>query len=236
MGFLLSLYSKLQQKKGSRMNLHLYYCPGTCSFVPHVMLELVKESNGQDFSTTVITLRNGEHLKPEYQAINPRGQVPALIVDNQLVAQVIAITDFLNETFPEAQIFPSDPMEKAQAFSLFAWMNNTVHPTFTRVFRPERFGDEAGKAGVKAMALEMYKTHLLDIDKLVADGRAFICGSQLSPADLYALTFLRWAGMAGINPANYPQYQRYAAAIAALPVVQRIMTKEGINLNTYVGK
>jgi glutathione S-transferase len=127
-------------------------------------------------------------------------------------------------------------MEKAQAFSLFAWMNNTVHPTFTRVFRPERFGDEAGKAGVKTMALEMYKTHLLDIDKLVADGRAFICGSQLSPADLYALTFLRWAGMAGINPANYPQYQRYAAAIAALPVVQRIMTKEGINLNTYVGK
>jgi glutathione S-transferase len=42
--------------------------------------------------------------------------------------------------------------------------------------------------------------------------------------------------MAGINPANYPQYQRYAAAIAALPVVARIMTKEGINLNTYVGK
>jgi glutathione S-transferase len=42
--------------------------------------------------------------------------------------------------------------------------------------------------------------------------------------------------MAGINPANYPQYQRYAAEIAALPVVARIMTKEGINLNTYVGK
>jgi len=56
------------------MNLHLYYCPGTCSFVPHVMLELVKESNGQDFGSTMITLRNGEHLKPEYQAINPRSQ------------------------------------------------------------------------------------------------------------------------------------------------------------------
>ena len=67
------------------MNLHLYYCPGTCSFVPHVMLELVKESKGQDFSSTMITLRTGEHLKPEYQAINPRSQVPALIVDGQFL-------------------------------------------------------------------------------------------------------------------------------------------------------
>lgn len=218
------------------MNLHLYYCPGTCSFVPHVMLELVKESKGQDFSSTMITLPTGEHLKPEFQVINPRSQVPALIVDGQLVTQVIAITNFLNEVFPEANIFPSDPMEKAQALSMFAWMNNTVHPTFTRVFRPERFGDEAGKDAVKSMALEMFKTQLIEIDKLVADGRSFICGNQLSPADLYAVAFIRWAGMAGINPANYPQYQRYAAAIAALPVVDRIMTKEGINLNTYVGK
>jgi glutathione S-transferase len=200
------------------------------------MLELVKESKGQDFSSTMITLRTGEHLKPEYQAINPRSQVPALIVDGQLVTQVVAITNFLNEAFPEAKIFPSDPMEKAQALSMFVWMNNTVHPTFTRVFRSERFGDEAGKDGVKAMALEMFKTQLIEIDKLVADGRSFICGNQLSPADLYAVAFIRWAGMAGINPANYPQYQRYATAIAALPVVDRIMTKEGINLNTYVGK
>ena len=218
------------------MNLHLYYCPGTCSFVPHVMLELAKESNGQDFSSTVITLRNGEHLKPEYQAINPRSQVPALIVDGQLLTQVIAITNFLNETFPEAKIFPSNPMEKAQALSMLAWMNNTVHPTLTRIFRPERFGNETGKDGVKTMALEMVKTHLLEIDKLVADGRTFICSTQLSPADLYAVAFIRWVGMVGINPANYPQYQRYAAAVVALPVVARIMTKEGIHLNTYVSK
>jgi glutathione S-transferase len=152
------------------------------------------------------------------------------------VTQVVAITNFLNEAFPKAKILPSDPMEKAQALSMLAWMNNTVHPTLTRIFRPERFGNETGKDGVKTMALEMVKTHLLEIDKLVADGRTFICSTQLSPADLYAVAFIRWVGMVGINPANYPQYQRYAAAVVALPVVARIMTKEGINLNTYVSK
>lgn len=217
------------------MNLHLYYCPGTCSFVPHVALELVKESSGQNFDGTVINLKNGEHLKPEYKAINPIGQVPALIVDGQLITQVMAITGFLHDSFPKAQIFPADAMAKAQAVSILAWMNNTVHPTFTRVFRSERFGDEAGKAGVKAMALEAFKGYLAEIDGLVSQGQTYICGDQLTPADIYAIAFIRWGGLAGINPANYPNYQAYVSRIASLPVVERIMKKEGINLNTFAG-
>lgn len=217
------------------MNLHLYYCPGTCSFVPHVALELVKESSGQNFDGTVINLKNGEHLKPEYKAINPRGQVPALIVDGQLITQVMAITGFLHDSFPKAQIFPADAMAKAQAVSILAWMNNTVHPTFTRVFRSERFGDEAGKAGVKAMALEAFKGYLAEIDGLVSQGQTYICGDQLTPADIYAIAFIRWGGLAGINPANYPNYQAYVSRIASLPVVECIMKKEGINLHTFTG-
>ena len=217
------------------MNLHLYYCPGTCSFVPHVALELVKESSGQNFDGTVINLKNGEHLKPEYKAINPRGQVPALIVDGKLITQVMAITGFLHDSFPKAQIFPADAMAKAQAVSILAWMNNTVHPTFTRVFRSERFGDEAGKAGVKAMALEAFKGYLAEIDGLVSQGQTYICGDQLTPADIYAIAFIRWGGLAGINPANYPNYQAYVSRIASLPVVECIMKKEGINLHTFTG-
>ena len=217
------------------MNLHLYYCPGTCSFVPHVALELVKESSGQNYDGTVINLKNGEHLKPEYKAINPRGQVPALIVDGQLITQVMAITGFLHDSFPKAQIFPADAMAKAQAVSILAWMNNTVHPTFTRVFRSERFGDEAGKAGVKAMALEAFKGYLAEIDGLVSQGQTYICGDQLTPADIYAIAFIRWGGLAGINPANYHNYQAYVSRIASLPVVERIMKKEGINLHTFTG-
>lgn len=88
------------------MNLHLYYCPGTCSFVPHVALELVKESSGQNYDGTVINLKNGEQLKPEYKAINPRGQVPALIVDGKLVTQVMAITTFFTRNISKSTNLP----------------------------------------------------------------------------------------------------------------------------------
>lgn len=213
------------------MNLHLYYGPGSCSFVPHSILELVKETCGQEFTSTLINLKNGEQQTPEYKAINPRGQVPALLVDGKLLTQVIAIVSYLDTQFPKAQIFPTDPMGKAQALSILAWMNNTVHPTFTRIFRSERFSADA--ASVKSMALELFKSYLAEINALCEKNTPYICGKQLTPADVYAIAFMRWAGIAGIDPSTYPSYQAYAQRITEHPAIKKIMAKEEITLNTY---
>lgn len=213
------------------MNLHLYYCPGTCSFVPHVALGLVEEVTGQSYTSTLINLKNGEQQTPEYKAINPRSQVPALLIDGKLLTQVIAIVSYLDSKFPKAQIFPTDPMERAQALSTLAWMNNTVHTTFTRVFRPERFS--ADVASAKSMALEIFKSYLAEIDGMCQKNSPYICSSQLTPADIYAIAFIRWAGVAGVDPSAYPNYQAYARKVADHPVVKKIMAKEEITLDTY---
>lgn len=214
------------------MNLHLYFCPGTCSFVAHLALELAKESSGQDYQSTLINLRNGDHLKPEFKAINPRMQVPALQVDGQLLTQLIAIIEFIDTTFPQAHIFPKNAFEKAEALSTLAWMNNTVHPTFTRIFRPERFGGDQAKDAVKAVALESFKSYLAEIDSMTVS-KEYICGNMLTPADIYTIAFIRWAGMAGIDPSQYQNYQKYVQKLVQKPVVKRIMDKEQINLDTY---
>jgi glutathione S-transferase len=177
-------------------------------------------------------LKNGEQQTPEYKAINPRSQVPALIVDGKLLTQVIAIISYLDNLFPKALILPTDPMERAQALSTLAWMNNTVHTTFTRVFRPERFS--ADVASAKSMALDIFKSYLSEIDDLCQKSSAYICGSQLTPADIYAVAFIRWAGLAGVDPSNYPNYQTYARRVANHPIVKKVMQKEGIILDTYV--
>ena len=214
------------------MNLHLYFCPGTCSFVPHVSLELVKEAYGHDFKSTLINLSKGEQFTPEYQQINAKGQVPVLVADNNSLTQVVAIVSYLHEQFPKANIFPADSLQKAHALSMLAWMNNTVHPTFTRVFRPERFSDEASKDAVKAVAIETFKTYLADIEAICSKGQAFICGDQLTPADIYAIAFMRWAGLAKIDQKSYPHYFQYAERLSEMPTIKNIMTKEGIFLKT----
>lgn len=57
------------------MSLKLYYAPGACSFVPHCLLE----ASGAVFEPVMVKLHKGEQHSPEYQAINPRGQVPVLV-------------------------------------------------------------------------------------------------------------------------------------------------------------
>lgn len=217
------------------MKLHLYYCPGTCAFVPHTLLEMIKSKCGLEYEASAINLKDGQQHTSEYKAINPRQQVPALLVDGQLLTQVIAITNFLNESFPEANILPRESFAKAQALSMLSWINNTIHPTFTRVFRPERFGTEEGQAGVKQKALETFKGYLAEINNILADGRSYLCGQDFTPADIYAICLIRWGGVAGINPADYPHYQSYANRISQQPPIAGTMALEKIDLNTYKG-
>src|SRR5436189_3210537 len=115
--------------------MELYFAPGACSFVPHVALEAIQAATGESFEPKMVKLHKGEQKTPEYLAINPNGQVPVLVADGRPLSQIVAIVDFLDRNFPAAGLLPSSAWARAQALSQLAWMNNTVHPTFTRVFR-----------------------------------------------------------------------------------------------------
>jgi glutathione S-transferase len=82
------------------------------------------------------------------------------------------------------------------------------------------------------VALETFKSYLAEIENILSKGQDFICGDQLTPADIYALTFIRWAGLARIDQQTYPNYYKYAERLAEIPSVKNIMAKEGIFLKT----
>lgn len=213
------------------MKLQLYYCPGSCSFVPHVALEQVREITGLQYEITEISLKNGQQRTPEYKAINPKGQVPALIVDGRLVNQIVAIISFLHQTFPVANILPNNVMENAQAVSMLAWINNTVHPAFTRIFKPERVGGDAAKEGVREVSLQAFKQYLSEMDTIVSH-QPYLCGSRLTPADVYVLTLIHGATTkVGINSVEYPNLVLYAKHVSSLPPVARAMAREDFILN-----
>jgi glutathione S-transferase len=84
------------------VKLELYFAPGACSFVPHVALEAIKAATGQDFEPKMVKLHKGEQKSPGYLAINPNGQVPVLVVDGRPLNQIVAISEFLDRSFPQA--------------------------------------------------------------------------------------------------------------------------------------
>lgn len=216
------------------MNLELYFAPGACSFVPHVALEAVKAASGQGFEPKLVKLHKGEQKTPEYLALNPNGQVPVLVADGKPLNQIVAICDFLDRSYPGTGLLPAEPWARAQALSQLAWMNNSVHPTFTHVFRAEQFAEsDAAKAEVKKVAAARFRKLLERIQGLVAGKPAFWHGERASPHDAYAFTLLRWGGYAGIDPASLPAYLAYVERVMAAPPVAAALERERIKLDTY---
>ena len=216
------------------MTLKLYYGPGACSFVPHVLLE----ASGATFEPVLVKLHKGEQRTPDYLALNPRGQVPVLVDGGEAITQIVAIIGYLNDRFPESHFLPQEPMAKARVMQTLAWMNNTVHPTFTHIFMPHKFSDnEAIHPDLKTYNAQLFRGMLGEIEALLvkarAQGLAFLAGDTLGPLDAYALTLLRWGSIAGIDPADHPMLWSHVQHVAQLPAVARAIERERLQLNLY---
>jgi len=214
--------------------LELYFSPGACSFVPHVGLEAIKAATGEDFKPSLVKLHKGEQKTPEYLAMNPNGQVPVLVVDGKPLIQILAICDYLDRRYPKVGLLPTDSWQRAQALSQLAWMNNTVHPTFTHWFRPYEFTDnETAQAEVKRFAVEKFRKHLERLQDWSKAASPYWFGSQVSFHDAYCFTLLRWGGYAGIDPDSVPQLKAYVERVTQAPPVAAALERERVRLDTY---
>lgn len=212
------------------MSLKLFFAPGACSFVPHAALELA----GATFEPMVVKLHKGEQRSPEYLALNPRGQVPVLVDGTDVVTQIPAIALHIDSLFPQAGLLPASGMARTRALQTLMWMNNTVHPTFTHVFMPQKFtADEAAQTAVKAHAVQAYRELLGEMEALAAAASPWLGGAQPGVLDAYALTLLRWGGYAGIDPTTLPATWDLAQRFAAVPAVARAVERERLQLNVY---
>ena len=216
------------------MTLKLYFAPGACSFVPHALLETA----GEPFEPVLVKLHKGENLTPEYKAINPRSQVPVLVDGTEVITQIVAIVSLLNDRFPQCNFLPREPFARTRVLETLAWMNNTVHPTFTHVFMPYKFaGTPEAQAGIKAFNAALYGSMLGEIEamarKAADEGKNYLAGEHFGPLDAYALTLVRWGGFAGHDPQGYPTLWSLVQRIALLPAVARVIERERLQLNVY---
>jgi glutathione S-transferase len=216
------------------MSLKLYFAPGACSFVPHALLEAA----GAQFEPVLVKIHKRENYDAGYRAINPRAQVPVLVDGDHVITQILAIVSHLDTLFPQRHFLPREPLAHARALETLAWMNNTVHPTFTHFFMPQKFATSAqAQAEVKAVAASQYGAMLGELEAIAREALpqagAYLGGPQFGPLDAYALTLLRWGGFAGHDPRGCPVLWAHVQRIAQLPPVARAIERERLQLNVY---
>jgi len=113
--------------------LELYNFPmSTCS----QKVRIVLAEKGLEWKDHRI--ESGDHLKPEYLALNPNGVVPTLVHDGVPIIDSSVICEYLDEIFPQNSTTPQDALGRA---AMRAWLRYIEevptpavrYPSFNRV-------------------------------------------------------------------------------------------------------
>jgi len=67
-----------------------------------------------DFVSHYVNLQLFEQYEPVFLAINPNGQVPALVHNGAVIVESTVINEYLEDAFPENSLRPADPVERAR--------------------------------------------------------------------------------------------------------------------------
>jgi glutathione S-transferase len=202
--------------------MKFYMAPGSCSTGIHILLEELE----LPFEVYVVNLPAGDHLQPEYRAINPKSTIPTLVRDDGApLTEFQAIAYWLARKYPKAKLLPGDPDGDAHVLEIMDYVVGTIHGQgYTRIFTTASFTPNAADhAEVMARGREIVKKGFAIMNAALA-GREFVVGSfSIADAALFYVEF--WADKIGIKLPEHcrAHYQR----LRARPVVQRVLREEG---------
>ena len=174
--------------------MKLYYAPGACSMAPHI----VAREAGHTFDLERVDIPNKKTADGgDYWKINPKGYVPALVLDDgQVLTEVAVICQYLGDQKPQAGLVPqSGTMERYRLMEALNFASSEVHKQIGALFNPNL------TAEMKEVRLGVIGRRLDALEKLL-DGNQFITGDKYTVADAYLFTVLNWTNIHKIGRAN----------------------------------
>jgi glutathione S-transferase len=155
--------------------------------------------------------------KPEYKAINPNGRVPALVDDDVVLFESMAINLYLAKKYDKAGLHPATLDDEARAIQWSFWGMTEIEPSLlvvlmNRLFLPPNQRDETAAR----LAEEKLGPALRVLDGALA-GRKYLLGDRFTIADLNVASVLSWALFAHVDLSKTPNTERWLSECAARP-------------------
>lgn len=184
---------------------------------------------GADYKTVVLD-RNPDGSFPDwFHRINPKAEVPALILpDDSVMTESAAMLIHIADSFPDKGYSPrQNSPKRAQFLRWMIYLATTVYMSDLRHFYPQRYTAKPAEAdGIKAMAAEMMRKELAIYAAALGDG-PFILGNGLSAADIYAAMLITWAPDMGQVFAAHSNLKAMYEAVTAVPAIKAVWQRNG---------
>jgi len=197
-------------------NLTLYHAsPSRSSAVLWMLEEL-----GQPYELKLLSLKQGDNLKPDYLAINPMGKVPALRHGDTMITEAAAICTYLADEFPNAKL--NIPIGTPRRGVYLKWLffgPSCIEPSVIDRAAPRK---EEARRGI--LGYGDFDTVMNVVAKAVEKG-PWLMDEQFTAADVIVGANIRFGMMFKMIPER-KEFTDYAARIAARPAAQRAQAKD----------
>lgn len=193
------------------MELVLYYLPGSrAERVRWALDEL-----GLDYQVKTIELFKGEGQQPDYLAIHPLGQLPALKINSDVMIESGAIVQWLAESVPGSELAPATDRPARRAFD--QWMYFAVAsleaPAWEMMLHGKILPDKQAVKGIIPFAGQSYAKALNVLEQALRD-QDYLVDGRFSAADIMIGYILAWFPE---QLAPYPGLQKYLARLQHRP-------------------
>ena len=200
--------------------MKLYYAPGACSLSPHI----VASELGLDLEFEKVDTKSKKTASGgDFLAVNPKGYVPALRMDNgEVLTEGPAIVQYLADRKPESGLAPANgTLERYRVQEMLGYINSEIHKTYSPLFNDKTTPE------VRQERIEYLNKRYAVIEKQLA-GRDYLFGDRFSVADAYLFTVTSWAHYVKLDLSAFPNLQAFQKRVAARPAVQAAMKAEGL--------
>ena len=193
--------------------MKLYYSPGACSLACRISLH--EAGIAADFERVDLKTKITEHGR-DFRAINPKGYVPMLVLDDgAAITEIDAVLDYLADREPH--LGPGDPLGRTRLIEMLSYLSTEVHAAFKPLWHDASEADKDKAREAVAVRLNFLESQLVDL---------YLFGSRFTVADAYLFVMLRWAK--GFAVPLSPLLLGYFERIMERSTVRQALTEEAV--------
>ena len=200
--------------------MKLYFSPGACSLSPHIVLR----ESGLNFDLEQVDTKSKKTKSGgDFWAVNPKGYVPALQLDNgEVLTEGPAIVQYLADQKPESGLVPPPgTLERYRVQEWLGYINSEIHKNYSPLFNPATSED------TRKEKIDYLRRRYDLIEQRLAT-HTFLAGEGYTIADVYLFVVTNWARAVKLDLAEFPNLLAFQKRVAARPAVQAALRAEGL--------
>jgi len=201
--------------------MKLYYSKGACSLAVRIIIHEIGVAC--EFESVNLQTKQTEKGN-DYFKINPKGSVPALVLENKKVlTENAVIQQYLADTHKASHLLP--PLGDLKRYHVLEWLNfagTDLHKSCGPLFNsnvPENIKEEVFRP--------LLKKKLIFVEKQL-EQKAYLMGDEFTLPDSYVFVVLRWLASLKVDISDCPNLQRYFAHLKERKSIQQALKEEHI--------